>query len=128
MNDQQYTPKQIAEITGFSIYTLHYYERIGLLDPVPREPNGHRRYRDTDLRRLDFLKRLKATGMTLDAMGYYVDLFRQGDATVTERRLILKAHREQVLEQVAVLQDTIALLDTKIANYHEQEAALSVQA
>lgn len=42
---QTYTTSEIAARTGVSIPTLRYYERIGVLDPVARASNGHRRYR-----------------------------------------------------------------------------------
>ncbi len=56
---QAYTTSEIAALTGVSIPTLRHYERIGLLDPVARASNGHRRYSAADLRRLDFLNLTK---------------------------------------------------------------------
>lgn len=120
----RYTIKEIVEMTGVSAHTLRYYERIGLLDPVGRDDNGHRRYDEADVRRLYFLKRVKATGMSISEMQHYVDLFRQGDDTIVERREILEQHREHLLAQINLLQETIELLDTKISNYHHQEVQL----
>ena len=54
------TIAQAAEATGLSVHTLRYYERIGLLDPVERRDNRHRRYTQEDLNWIDFLKKLKA--------------------------------------------------------------------
>lgn len=104
-----------------SVPTLRYYEQIGLLDPVTRAANGHRRYDENDLRRVDFLKRLRATGMSISEMQYYVALYRQGAATRSERREILEAHRAAVHAQMAALADTIDFLDMKIARYIEEE-------
>ncbi len=124
---KSYTPAEITQITGVGIHTLRYYERIGLLDPVPRALNGHRRYRELDIKRLDFLKRVKATGMGIKEMLYYVELFRQGDSTITERREILEVHREKVREQRAQLDETLDLLDFKIENYVQRENAENLQ-
>ena len=55
---------EAAQITGLSVDTLRYYERAGLIDPVRRERNG-RRYEETDLLWLAFLRRLRATGMPI---------------------------------------------------------------
>lgn len=41
--------QQVAELTGFSIDILRYYERIKLLEPVDRTPVEHSRYRQKDL-------------------------------------------------------------------------------
>jgi DNA-binding transcriptional MerR regulator len=116
-----YTPKEIVAQTGVSIHTLRYYEQLGLLDPVQRAANGHRQYTDTDVKRLDFLKRLKATGMPLQEMQHYIRLFRQGTPTLKERRVMLESHRQKIVAQVQLLQDTLRVLDGKIQHYHHQE-------
>jgi DNA-binding transcriptional MerR regulator len=119
-----YSIGEMERQTGVSISTLHYYERIGLLDPVHRAANGHREYRDKDLLRVEFLKRLRATGMPIREMLDYVALYRAGDSTLTERRETLEAHREAVVAQMAELQATLDLLDTKITRYRAQETEL----
>lgn len=124
---QYYTTRELAERTGVSVYTLRYYEQIGLLDPVERAANGHRQYTDADYNRVNFLKRLKATGMPISEMVHYVELYRQGNCTITERRVILEAHRQKVQEHITELYATMALLDRKIADYHGQETAFVVE-
>ena len=57
------TIQQVAHRMGLSIDTLRYYERIGLLEPVRRAQNGHRRYTQQDLAWIDLLIRLRNTGM-----------------------------------------------------------------
>ena len=115
-----YTTQEMANLTGFSIHTLRYYENIGLLDEVTRLDNGHRRYDDLDLRRLNFVKRLKATGMPISEMVYYVELFREGDSTMLERYIILREHRAKVQAQVDELYETLDFLDMKLRNYEAQ--------
>lgn len=46
------TVKQVSELTGVSIRTLRYYDRIGLLSPSERTEAGYRLYDDTALERL----------------------------------------------------------------------------
>ena len=115
-----YTSQEIVKRTSMSIHTLRYYEHIGLLDHVDRLENGHRRYSDADLKRLAFLKRLKATGMPLSGMLAYVHLYRQGDETIVERQRMLFKHRLKVLAQIDEHYQTVALLDAKIENYQRQ--------
>jgi DNA-binding transcriptional MerR regulator len=119
-----YTIQQIAEITGLSVHTLRYYERIGLIDPVERASSGHRRYSDNDVARVEFLTRLKATGMPLRQMQKYTELIRQGDSTLTERRKILEAHRLVVQAEMGKLQETLDFIETKIERYYNTEQAL----
>ncbi|MBW4439201.1 MAG: MerR family transcriptional regulator [Pleurocapsa minor GSE-CHR-MK-17-07R] len=117
-----YTSREVSAITGLSIPTLRYYESIGLLDSVQRADNSHRRYSDDDLRRIEFLKRVRATGMSISEMGRYVDLFRAGDETLAQRLDVLLAHRQRVQAQMDALADTLDFLDAKIARYHDLQA------
>ncbi len=63
MDSELLTIEQVAECTGLSAHTLRYYEQIGLLDHVGRATSGHRCYAAKDLAWLEFLTRLRATGM-----------------------------------------------------------------
>ncbi len=116
---RSYTVQQAAVETGLSVHTLRYYERVGLLDPPERgETSGHRRYSEDDLRRVQFLKRLRTTGMPIREMQRFVGLYRQGDRTLVDREKLLQEHRCQVLAQISELQDSLAAIEYKIASYH----------
>ncbi len=69
-----YTPAATVERTGFSIETLRYYERIGLLRDVPRDGSGHRCFTDEHLSWLEILRCLRDTGMPIAQMQRYVEL------------------------------------------------------
>jgi DNA-binding transcriptional MerR regulator len=102
------TIQQVAQQTGLSIDTLRYYERIGLLEPVGRAQNGHRRYTQHDLAWIDLLIRLRNTGMPRAQMVRFAELRRQGSATLTERRLMLEQHQHSLEQHMATLQQKIA--------------------
>ncbi|MQA98507.1 MAG: MerR family transcriptional regulator [Streptosporangiales bacterium] len=57
--------------TGLSADTLRYYERIGLLDPVPRDLAGRRAYGPDDLARIETILHLRRTHMPLEDMIRY---------------------------------------------------------
>jgi DNA-binding transcriptional MerR regulator len=59
---------ELAQLTGLSQRTIRYYEEIGLLDTVRRQDGGKRIYTGEDLRRLRFIKKLKALGLSLAEM------------------------------------------------------------
>lgn len=46
------TVHEVSRLTGVSIRTLHYYDKIGLLHPTGKTEKGYRLYDDTDLERL----------------------------------------------------------------------------
>lgn len=115
---QALTIQQAAENTGLSGHTLRYYERCGLIASVARSATGHRRYSTNDLRWIEFLGKLRLTGMPIRQMQAYAALVRSHpDSAFGQRRQILEAHREAVLAQVQQLQDNLAVIDWKIQHY-----------
>ncbi|WP_075259182.1 MerR family transcriptional regulator [Herbaspirillum camelliae] len=117
------TIAQAAQATGLSVHTLRYYERIGLLDPVERRDNHHRRYTQEDLDWIAFLKKLKATGLPVRAMLRYAELRRAGNTmeSVSQRKALLQAHTLCVQHTLAELQDNLAVLQHKLVLYEELE-------
>ena len=116
------TIQQVAQQTGLSIDTLRYYERIGLLEPVERAENGHRRYTQHDLAWIDLLIRLRDTGMPRAQMVRFAQLRRQGSATATERRIMLEQHQHFLEQRMQELEQHMAALQQKIARIKELEA------
>jgi DNA-binding transcriptional MerR regulator len=116
------TIQQVSQKTGLSIDTLRYYERIGLLEPIERANNGHRRYTQHDLNWIDLLIRLRNTGMPRAQMVRFAQLRRQGAATATERRLILEEHQRVLEQRMQEMEQHMAALQKKIARIKEVEA------
>lgn len=119
METKQLTIQEVAEATRLSEHTLRYYERIGLIHSIRREDNGHRRYTRDDVGWIDFLMKLKATGMTINDMIHYARLQRCGDETLPERIEMLKELRENLEAQIGSLQEHLKLIRFKIEVYSE---------
>lgn len=120
--------QEVAEQTGLGIHTLRYYEQIGLITPITRQGNGHRTYTQDDVYRLNFVTRLRATGMPIAEIKRYNDLAAQGEATVLERMQILEAHQAMVEARIEELRGHLTLLNSKIAHYRELHAQQLVAA
>ncbi len=56
----QWYVKELSELTGVSVQTLHHYDKIGLLKPSLRHDNGYRVYSEGDLLRLQKIIALKS--------------------------------------------------------------------
>jgi DNA-binding transcriptional MerR regulator len=121
MDIELLTIEQVAERTGLSAYTLRYYERIGLLDPVGRATSGHRRYATKDLAWIEFLTRLRATGMPIRHMQEFATLRRLGNTTIAKRRALLEAHQQMVQTHIEELQRNLEAINQKIETYHQME-------
>ncbi len=120
--ETELTIQQVAELSGLSVHTLRYYERNGLLEPVNRAANGHRRYSAQDLTRIEFLTRLRMTGMPIRQMQQYAQLLRHHPDGVSERRALLEAHEQQVQERLRELSHNLEVIQYKIRLYKELEA------
>lgn len=126
MQDAGFTIRSMAERCGMTAHTLRYYERVGLIQPVGRARNGHRRYSKADEAWLNFLHCMRATNMPIREMQRYAGLRENGDATSLERRKILEDHQAQIAAQIVALQQAHALLTHKIANYRKIEDRIRV--
>ncbi|WP_031044894.1 MerR family transcriptional regulator [Streptomyces sp. NRRL F-5650] len=113
----RYTISEVVAFTGLTAHTLRWYERIGLMPHVDRSHTGQRRYRNRDLDWLDFVGKLRLTGMPVADMVRYAELVREGESTYPDRRDLLESTRRDVLTRIAELQDTLAVLDRKISFY-----------
>jgi DNA-binding transcriptional MerR regulator len=107
----------LAKRTGLTADTIRYYERIKLLPRASRGPSRQRDYDASILQWIEFLGRLKTTGMPIRGMVRYAELRAKGVATEAERKEILVQHRRRVRDQVAALQASLSALDAKIAGY-----------
>ncbi len=120
------TIQQAAAATGLTVHTLRYYERIGLIDPVPRQDNNRRLYRDEDIRWIEFLTKLRSTGLPIRQMLRYAQLRRLGDEreSVSERKAMLEQHTLTLETAMVDLQHTLEIMYKKIAMYRDTEARL----
>ncbi|CAI8735022.1 MULTISPECIES: MerR family transcriptional regulator [Bacillus] len=118
---------EVAELTGMSIHTLRYYEKLGLLPP-PTRNSGIRQYTEVDVHLLKFLYSLKQTGMSLEEMaefasdGCIIEEIRQRKeevpAKVKKRIAILTTHLDRLKEQQEQLKRVVELTEEKLEIYY----------
>lgn len=118
---QELSVQRVAEKTGLSAHTLRYYERIGLMAPIGRDPNGNRRYTEDDLEWIILLVRLRSTGMPIAEMQRFADLVWRGKSTIPDRRELLEAHEQRLNEQRQEIEKTLTVLEGKLAHYRASE-------
>lgn len=113
------TIAQVSKLYDISADTLRYYERIGLIPKVNRNKNGIRNYTEQDCGWVQFIKCMRGAGVQVEALIEYVSLFQQGEATRETRKHILIEQREQLIERMANMQETLNRLNSKIEHYEE---------
>ena len=110
----------IAEVSkkyDISQDTLRYYERIGLIPPVPITKSGIRNYDEASCGWVEMMKCMRKAGVQIEALIEYVDLFQKGDDTIEARKNILVDQREQLISRMEEMQESLERLNQKIENY-----------
>jgi DNA-binding transcriptional MerR regulator len=101
---------QLARLTDLPVKRIHYYERRGLLEPASRSEAGYRLYGREEAARLEFIKRAKLLGLTLEEIRELVGLA----AKCNEGEIV--PHLEEVLE--AKLRETERKIE-KLSTFRE---------
>ena len=108
---------EVAKLYDLSADTLRYYERIGIIPSVNRNPNGIRNYTENDCGWVSFAKCMRNAGLPVEVLIEYVTLFQQGEATAEARKEILVEQRDKLVVRIAEMQETLDRLNHKIENY-----------
>ncbi len=87
------------------------------MPPVRRDAGGRRQYSSDDLGWITFVRRLRATGMSMQRIEEYTAMVRAGEGTIADRRRHLEEHRETVIAAIEELTEAVAVLDRKIEHY-----------
>ncbi len=115
----EYSIGEFSKLTNLGIHTLRYYEHEGLITPK-RNASNRRCYSDKDFTWIEFIKRLKDTGMPIKEIRYYAKLRADGEPTLSERMEMLVQHRQALNDQIAQLQEHKTKLDEKIEFYRNE--------
>ncbi|MEG0742165.1 MAG: MerR family transcriptional regulator [Clostridia bacterium] len=117
------TIAEVGRKYGMTPDTLRYYERMGLIPPVHRTQSGLRDFTEGDMRWVEFVRCMRAAGVTIETLAEYVALFRGGAATVQARKKLLEDQREQIAQRIAEQQAALERLDYKLDGYEERMVA-----
>ena len=108
---------ELAARSGRSAHAIRWYEAQGLMPGVLRDASGQRRFTSRHVQWLAFVDRLRSTGMSIAQIRAYTRLVQQGPQDVAPQRALLAAHRERVAGTIAAWQESMALIDAKLAFY-----------
>jgi MerR family copper efflux transcriptional regulator len=110
------TIQDVSRRSGLSEPTLRYYEDVGLIGPIERDPSSrHRRYREKDLDTLQALACLRAMGVGIEDMRTYQANRELGHEAAGEQRDLLLRHAERVKAEIETLRTHLAYLREKAA-------------
>jgi Zn(II)-responsive transcriptional regulator len=93
---------QLAKRAGVATDTVRYYERNAMLTPARRTKSGYRRYGETELKRLRFIRRAKVLGFTLADIRELLSL--SDERNVAKVKLAAEAKLAEVEQRLAELE------------------------
>ena len=104
-----HTVKQVSELAGVTVRTLHHYDELDLLHPSGRSEAGYRLYDHADLERLQEILVWRALGFALPEIRALLD------DPEHDRGTALRRQRELVARELDRLEATARGLDAAIA-------------
>lgn len=119
MSEKTYTIKEVAEMLEIPSSTIRYYDTQGLLPFLEKKENGYRIFREKDITMLKVIECFKSTGMSIAEMKEFVELVKQGDASLKERYALFLRRKEMVQKQMEELQKQMDIIEYKLQYYKE---------
>ncbi len=117
---------ELAARAGCHPETVRFYERIGLLPPVPRTDRGHRRYGPAHLARLRFVRAARRLGFSLEEVRELLAVGGRG-GTCEEVRALAARHLlavEHRLAELTAVRDRLAALVAGCRRGEDPDCAL----
>ena len=114
--------KQACRAVNMTYEALKFYCNEGLVPNVKRDGNNRRMFDERDIDWIKGLTCLKNCGMSIQEMKGYMALCLRGEASIPKRKVILAKKREEILERIALLNDSISYIDSK-QRYYDDVAA-----
>ena len=114
MQDLQFSIGELAGLTGVSIETIRYYERIGLMPRPPRTGGGRRAFGVESLNTLNFIRRCRELGFGLDDVRTLLAL-RSTQACCMDVKSLASRHLETVRAKLRDLSEMEASLAELVA-------------
>ncbi|MRG87335.1 MerR family transcriptional regulator [Salinibacillus xinjiangensis] len=111
--------KEVAELVGISVRTLHHYDSIGLLSPEKTTDAGYRIYSEQDLETLQQILFFKELGFPLKKIKEIIESpsFDREEALALHRQMLMDK-REQLDQMISTIDKTIKHMkgETQMSN------------
>ncbi|CAH0346053.1 MerR family transcriptional regulator [Bacillus sp. CECT 9360] len=100
--------KEVADLVGISVRTLHHYDEIGLLTPEETTESGYRLYSDVNLEMLQQILFFRELGFPLKKIKEIIS------SPAFNRQEAMELHRQMLLEKRNRLEKMITTIDKTI--------------
>ena len=114
-----YSMKEACTLTNMTYETLKFYCNEGLVPNVKRDKRNYRIFDEHDIKWIQSLNCLKNCGMSISEMKEYLALCLEGKDSIPQRKVMLAAKREALLQSISKLQEAVAYIDWKQGFYDD---------
>jgi Cu(I)-responsive transcriptional regulator len=107
--------------SGVSAKMIRYYESIGLIARAERTASGYRTYEPDDVHRLQFIKRARDLGFSLENIKHLLELWANRRRSSAKVKHIALQHIAELKEQMARAQSMLNTLQRLADSCHGDE-------
>lgn len=99
-----HTIGQAAEASGISRKMIRYYEETGLLPAARRSDSGYRHYSEADIRRLQFIRRARDMGFSLERIKQLLGLWQNEQRHSSDVKELVEQYIAELDENIRQMQ------------------------
>ena len=96
---------QAAEKSGISRKMIRYYEQIGLLPPARRSESGYRYYDEAAIRRLQFIRRARDMGFSLERIDQLLSFWQDKQRHSADVKALAQHYIAELDHSIQQMQD-----------------------
>src|SRR6266850_3001742 len=111
----------VAKAAGVGVQTLHYYERFRLLPKPQRSTANYRLYSSDAIRRVKFIKKAQAIGLTLEETKQILDLKERGRAPCGKVAELGERHLREIDMRLAELRQYRRALADALSDWCKED-------
>lgn len=105
---------EAAKVSGVSAKMIRYYEDIGLIPPPARTSSGYRAYSESDLHRLNFVRRARDLGFSVKEIGGLLSLWSDRSRQSADVKRIAQTHIDELQKKIEELRGMVDTLQTLV--------------
>lgn len=114
MKNNTFSIGEMSKQTECKVETIHYYEKIKIMFEPPRTSGGHRIYSLTDVKRLNFIRKCRHLGFTIEQVRELLRFIDEPDHFCGEVKAMAMVQYRAVQEKIVELEHLQVALNTMI--------------
>ncbi|MCW3778811.1 MerR family transcriptional regulator [Levilactobacillus namurensis] len=117
-----YTIGQVSTALNIPSSTLRYYDKLHFLPHLKKSASGIRQFDQADIDIIRIIECLKLAGLSIKEIQQFTQMLAEGDASLAKRQQFFHQIRQNFIQKLTQMQQTLAVLDFKCAYYDQATA------